>query len=189
MTKNDLEMFRSDCSKFLKESKMHPFFRGSKNLSVTTYKKIKPRKNRKPLDTPQELHDAMDKSFKKKFGWKVRSEGVFCIGDKTQTNYYGKRYIILPIGDDYKFVWSSTIKDFSNELDDRKVYYFDNINNSVLMEPKQYTKIIDEMVNTYKDTDLYGAWSSFNEVSIKCKYYYLIDTNFLSPYRTQLFVM
>jgi hypothetical protein len=35
------------------------------------------RKNRKPLDTPLQIHNYWNNLFQKKFGWKVRSEGVF----------------------------------------------------------------------------------------------------------------
>ena len=40
-------------------------------------RKVIPRVDRQPLDTPKYLHDMMDKIFFDKFGWRVRSSGVF----------------------------------------------------------------------------------------------------------------
>ncbi len=186
ITDEIVEQINRDCSVFLKESKGFPFYRGSKTAKVKTFKKITPRKDRKPLDTPLILHNEINKEFKKQFGWYVRSEGVFCTGDSAQTNYFGDMYIMLPIGS-YKYVWSPSIIDFGVELEYRGVY--NNGSDNIYLEPEQYNKIIEDMVETYRNTDLYGAWKSRNEVSIQCKEYYLIKPSFLDIHRRDIFIV
>jgi len=45
----------------------------------------------------------------------IRSHSIFCTGHEREAKYYGNTYKIAPIGD-YKFIWSSKLKDsYSNE--------------------------------------------------------------------------
>jgi len=76
------------------------------------------RKNRRPMDTPLEIHEMFDKMFKKKYGWEPRSNSIFCTGDIEQAGNYGKPYIIFPIGN-FKYLWNPNIKDlFSNVFEE-----------------------------------------------------------------------
>ena len=112
-----------ECQPFLKEikkmggQKHHFIWRGTDN-TIGDFKRVKPRKNRYPKDTPQELHEKIDSAFYQKFKWYPRSEGVFTSGSKGQAKAYGTRYLFFPVGK-YKFIWSNDIDDlysrFENE--------------------------------------------------------------------------
>jgi uncharacterized protein (UPF0305 family) len=63
-----VDILKRDCKPFIRAKKKGMFlYRGMKNTFVTI-DKIKSRLNRKPRDTPEELHDALDDAFKEKFG-------------------------------------------------------------------------------------------------------------------------
>ena len=66
----------------------------------------KPRTNRTPNDMPPQWHSAYDKFFNNSFGWKARSEGLFCTGRESLADNYGNSvYIIFPTNN-YKYIWS-----------------------------------------------------------------------------------
>jgi hypothetical protein len=68
------------------------------------------RTDRRPSDTKQNVHEYFDKEFNKKFGFKARSNAIFCTGRPSIARSYGNLYCIFPIGK-YNFVWSDDIKD------------------------------------------------------------------------------
>jgi len=187
VTKDELEMFKSDCAYFFKESafpgiggsgKGYPMYRGSKSVNTNSYKVITPRTSRLPKDTPEELHYALDESFNDKFGWNVRSEGVFCTGSGPSTGPYGKIYWVLPIGK-FQYVWSSKIRDLTNTLEEYKIFtYHPRGRSTIDMDSDKYEPILDKIVSTYQDNDLYNGIYSKNEISIKCKKYYMVDPDY-----------
>ena len=121
------------------------------------YFKKETRRFRKPLDTIDEYHEAMDGWFLKKFGWRARSENVlFVYGRKIKNDYY-----VFPIGK-FKFVWSSKVRDATGQfqLDDSGGnpdidYLIKNIEGS-----------------NYSDKNIIAAIKSGNEIMIQCKEYY-----------------
>lgn len=69
------------------------------------------RLDRKPVDTPPDIHKILDDTFDKKFGFRARSNAIFVTGDYYNAEDYGdKVYMIYPIGN-FKFVWSNSIVD------------------------------------------------------------------------------
>jgi hypothetical protein len=82
--------------------------------------KIKPRIDRKPKDMQQIHHDSFNEEFKKKFGWNVRSEGVFVSSNLAEIKQYGETYLFFPIGE-YKFVWSPKIEDLFSYITDELI--------------------------------------------------------------------
>ncbi len=100
----------SECSEILNLYKNTGklLYRGLKYHDSYGY--ITPRDDRRPVDTPKEIHNALDKGFKDKFGWKSRSEGVFVTGDNKMTEIYGDTFIFYPV-DGWKFIWSPDVND------------------------------------------------------------------------------
>jgi hypothetical protein len=188
-----LSMIKKNCKTFLKEVDGF-LYRGS-NKKVFDIEKFKTRKDRRPLGTAQEDHDKLDKLFNKKFGWKARSEGLFCAGDLSTVKQYGKVNLVFPIGD-YKYVWSPKVKDLTLYLEKEKYlkYYkhykrrtegvlftlvkhrFDEYE-ELLNEygNYEYDKFLKETVNKYISKNLSDLIGTKNEVSIKCNYYYLVN--------------
>lgn len=110
----------ADCDeyvKILKKSNTRGKFlwRGT-NDRVKTFKKIKPRKDRIPKDTPEEIHELLDELFKKYHGWKARSEGVFVTSNKSDAYAYGDAYLFFPFNG-YKFLWNSSISDLWSDIE------------------------------------------------------------------------
>lgn len=115
-------MLVKDCKgflvKFLKSQRTSGFrwfWRGT-DKQITEIGKVTARKNRKPKDTPQKLHELLDFMFFKKFGWAPRSEGVFTNPQPGAVMPYGQyAYAFFPIGK-YRFVWSSRVEDLFADM-------------------------------------------------------------------------
>jgi hypothetical protein len=178
-----------DCSYFFdingRPVQSPPLYRGT-NKFIKDYEIITPRKNRKPLDTPIAIHRELDKLFKKKFGWKARSEGVFVTGKRSSASEYGQPYIVLPIGK-FKYVWSPYIYDLHSKLVNTGVIYAKGNKSKVIMEKDEYMPILEELVGKYKDNDLDTAIHVGNEISMKCDKYYIINENYLDIAYGELF--
>jgi hypothetical protein len=178
-TTNDLQflvnMIRSDCKPFLKEMKKAGQFlyRGyndpnditwSFNKDKIQYFKKVVRKDRKPRDMYQSVHEKLDKLFMEKFGWKVRSNSLFCTGDRTIALGYGALFIVFPIGK-FRYVWSPEIYDMWTWLRRH-------------MSSRKYKSSVPDFelaVSTYRDNDFAVAVKSNNEIAINCKKYYMIS--------------
>ena len=102
----------------------------------------------------------MDKLFVEKFGWKPRSEGVFC-GTEGQALMYGNLYSVWPL-DAFKFVWSPSVRDM-----------FVDVIWPYKRNPEATN--LQTIVNTYTDSDLKHAIRSAGEISLHCKSYYAIN--------------
>lgn len=93
--------------------------RGMKVVKMQPFKEAV-RKDRKPRDTPIQIHDATNKYFGKKYGFKARSQGMFAKGGEPNgggdVSEYGYRYAVFPIGK-YKYLWSPDVEDLINEID------------------------------------------------------------------------
>lgn len=68
------------------------------------------RQDRLPKHTKPIVAELFDKILYKTFGWKPRSEGLFCSGNLDDVSYYGAEKIIFPIGN-YKMLWSQKVND------------------------------------------------------------------------------
>ena len=73
------------------------------------------RTDRIPLDTPKEISRLTDDVFEHIFGWRPRSQGMFCSGSRTQTEDYGKTYQVIPIGE-LKYIWSPKVADMMTSI-------------------------------------------------------------------------
>lgn len=75
------------------------------------------RKDRKPKDTHEGVSRIIDDMFYDKFGFRPRSQGLFCFGMSSKNPFlddiidFGQSYVIFPIGN-FKFIWSPQIDDF-----------------------------------------------------------------------------
>lgn len=110
-----IETLEHDCSEIISVYKKANGFlyRGSKK-SIKMYDYITPRPDRQPKDTPQIYHDMIDDIFKKKYGWRARSEGVFASGE-VMAKEYGKAYLFFPVNG-YKYLWSEKIQDLYSDV-------------------------------------------------------------------------
>ena len=186
---NDLlAMLERDCAPFLNESKHRGLLRrGMKASSFGGAKKVtdpftgkelyfwenKVRKDRQPRDFSTAQHKELDEWFLKNHGFKARSEGLFCFGDRAKnhvTAEYGQLYFIFPIGE-FEYVWSPQIADLYVEgLQNGMNHYPDDATDE---EKEKYSPIELFMRGyTYKTTGLEKAVVGSNEIMIKCDKYY-----------------
>jgi hypothetical protein len=153
--RNFIRTVSRDCGQIIREMRTNVLFRGIFDHGFIL-ERI-PRGDREPLDTPKEIQEKMDAAFKKKFGWKVRSEGVFCTIDLDTAYGYGfTPYVIFPT-DGYKFVYSKRVQDLSMKIEE-------------FLE----TKTFDQIADLYTDKNLIEVPDS-HEISIKCKKYHAIS--------------
>jgi len=122
---------------------------------------IKVRKDRHPKDMSIVNFEKFNAYFQEKFNYKARAEGLFTTSNDTMAANYGKEYIILPVGDDWKMIWSPKVKDL----------YVDSLN----------TKYVDQykLMKSYIIGQEEKALMSGNEVMIvNCDEYYVINNTY-----------
>jgi len=117
-----LDTLENDCKPFiqeLKKSGKEVLWRGT-HAHTKTLIRLTPRMDRTPTDTPRGVHDELNKRFKKKFGWRVRGEGVFATSSFTNAADYGIPYMIFPVGK-YEYVYNPNVEDLWRSLEDEYV--------------------------------------------------------------------
>jgi len=172
---NVIKILVSSCQPFLKEIKNGRngfLYRGKNSYSAASIERFSSRIDRKPKDMSALNHDILDELFEKKFGWKSRSEGVFCSGHPSIAARYGSIYIFFPIGE-YKYLWSPEIKDLFDRVRMKSWSWLEKGTREVRVAER--LENLRGMVDTYKDNDLKEAMYSGNEISVKCKTFYLVD--------------
>ena len=93
-----IEKLKSDCSIYLNDIKRQDDILLSGRNSKEKFFERDVRKNRRPKDTPIEIHNIFDNHFQKKTGIRLRSNSLFCANDKDIAQGYGRPYYIFPIG-------------------------------------------------------------------------------------------
>jgi len=160
-------------------------YRGTYN-NINPYQIINRRTDRKPRDMPKQLHYDLDEAFKKKFGWKARSAGVFTTSKKRDAEEYGDAYIFIPIKP-YKILWSPKIFDLFTVIDGKGHFLTDNDRNILVRydemessdnEHEYYIEVIDKLINTYTDKNIKQAILSKNEIMFDCNSYILFDEEY-----------
>jgi hypothetical protein len=140
------------------------------------------RKDRRPTDMSQEISDDIDRSFVEKFGYPLRSSGVFC----TKSHDFASRYVhdglspflFFPVGD-YKYYWSENIVDLYAEVWRENWYMYmdaelsgddpDKALKDIVLDreigPEEYETIkdnFDEVLEGYRD-EYRNIYKSFIE--------------------------
>jgi len=161
-----LDIIEKDCKPFLadwRKLKTDKFILSGRS-DVVYFKKKQVRKNRKPMDTPLNMHLLMDDWFYEKFGIRSRSNAVFCSFDETTASVYGYAFLIFPIGK-YKAVSSKIIEDLFNAIS--------AIRRKGHKEEKALGKELTKTLNIGNYTDKLTYHE--NEIMVTCKEYYVID--------------
>lgn len=187
-----------ECKPFLNTSKGYSLWRGMRNKERIG--KFKVRKDRKPLDTPADVHKEFDSIFKKHFGWHARSSGLLTSGDKAVAGSYGTLYQVFPIGK-FRFLWSKSVHDlygmYVEFMTKQGLMYagggdwkfFKGVNLKLVKSDNMYLgkkelavyqnkvfKQLDDLIKKeYNDKNLDKAINSRNEIMIDCKEYYALQ--------------
>lgn len=190
ITDADINKIRKDCYPYIswqrnqKETK--PLYRGRNKLPNAVNLKTR-RKDRKPLNTRRVVSDLFDDMLMEKFGWRPRAEGVFTIGKYSYASLYGTPQLFFPVGK-YRYVWNTKYDDLFLTPEMGK------INKELLVksadDPNDFTGNYDwkdekskdlarieiqKLVDDCKDTGLYDAITTGNEVMFDCDRYYMVN--------------
>lgn len=195
-----LEKIKRECSDIysLYQRTSKYFYRGMSE-DREYFEKIVPRKDRKPKDINIEIHKYLDEQFYKIFGWRPRTEGVFCTSDIVSTETYSSHAHIIFPKDGFKYIWSPEIDDLHSYLGPIKFEYSDLVlvtkkgheaeeeeirkkyktkKEYVDFLNKKYKErtiqLLQETVLKYKEMDINKVLISGNEIMIKCNYYYAV---------------
>jgi hypothetical protein len=109
------KLIKDNCKEFLNESEGKVLYRGY-HSGIKYWEDKRVRDNRYAKDTPQEVSDAIDDEFDGNFGWRPRSEGLFCTGDAHFAGGYGTIYTVW-FTDGYQYIWSDNVRDLYQEID------------------------------------------------------------------------
>ena len=193
----------AECKPFLNASKGYSLYRGM--YKKPALGKLKVRKDRKPLDTPLDVHKEFDKIFTKIFGWPARSSGLLTTGDKTVAGSYGNAYQVFPIGK-FRFLWSSNVHDLYGRYVEFMTHkglsyagggdweYFKDSKQRIVTPGSMYLskkelavhqkdvfkQLNDLIKKEYSDKKLDRAILSRNEIMIDCKEYYAIQEVYIN---------
>ncbi len=180
------QLLYKNCMPYLKDinfSKNFPFLYSGRKKSKIWFKG-RVRKDRKPKDTPKEIHNMLDNAFQKKFGIKARSQSLFTSFYINQTTPYGNSYIIFPIGN-YEILWNPKIIDLTDKLGNYSYKkfkkgliqaYYEIEDEKEKAEWFSYIKEIieKEIVPEYKKGNLKQASKYKSEIMLICNEYYAI---------------
>ena len=185
------DLLMNDCDYFLNESSQQGVLvRGMKSFKGqamsmphprdlksddVTFSEIIVRQARSPTDTPIKTHEMLDAWFNDHFGFKARSQAVFCMGGSERgvraISNYGRPHIVMPIGK-FKYVWSPIVDDLYARTAgiawDRD---YDENDEDNYAEPE---KMIDKFMSAHNYTDkrLDAAVVQRYEIMIACSKYY-----------------
>lgn len=133
----------------------------------------KVRQNRAPRDTHPDVSELLDQLFEKKFGWKPRSQGLFCYGRRAKhlVGTYGTVYAIMPMGK-FKYLWNPEVKDLT--LSSAKVFSQQGIR--IRNVDDEYSEaeldrmkpFLESIVNGYRENELLTAIRTTSEIMIGC---------------------
>lgn len=115
----DLSQFIEECYPALQDTKKNAYtflYSGRRSSDTVIRKQV--RKNRRPMDTPDEIHDLLNEEFKNKFGVKARAQSIFAVPEGDVT-FYGEPFFLFPAGKKYMYIWSDQVKDLFAHLGDK----------------------------------------------------------------------
>jgi len=200
-----IAMIKEDCKPVLKEIKKAKklIWRGAK-IQNSLITRRRTRMNRKPLNTNIEIHEILDQLFKKKFGWRARSQSITGTSNEDSALMFGDRpYLLFPIGE-YEVIWRKNIGDFiqviplwvedffemkagKSKNDIRRIIeiWSRGILKGIDADDPDVEKIL--LVKIKKDLEyevskctsgkLSQALKGRHELMFKCKEYYLVEGN------------
>lgn len=142
--------------------------------------------NRKPLDTPQEDHDALNSFMQREYEHPFRN-GLFATGADHVAAGYGdtdEPYAIFPIGK-FDILWHRDIGDTWNDFFDSPAYYEYKHVEKIPLDELVY-KMFEEYYGPYEEGDLQEAIDSGMEIMIWVKEYYYMRAEFLPGFEAWL---
>jgi len=154
---------QAECKPFLKDIRgaAGTLFRDdTKNRNKPVWKKVT-RTDRRPLDTPLELHNMLDDFFLEKFGWRARSNALFCWPLRFISGFISGKWLVFPAGN-YKYIWSNKAVDIFADT-----YSFNDFKRN--------------FSDSYTDKNIKKSMIYEHELMVNCKYSYLARVELMEP--------
>lgn len=180
------ELLEHFCEPFIRQSKSRGLLKRGMTLSLEGEKSVAdpydeegassriyywervPRRDRNPRDLSAGLHKEIDQWFNEKFGFKARSQAVFCVGERGNVNEYGDLYYIFPMGE-FQYAWSPEVRDLFAVRSHEMLDYPEDVTDA---EKEKYTPLEYFMEGLdYTNDDLDKAVVARHEVMLKCDKY------------------
>ena len=196
-----IETLQKECKPFLREIRnctSRYLIRGKKT-EISTFRKIKRRKDRKPMSMAPKYMEFLDNVFEKVFGWRPRTTGVFAEFSKTIKSGYGEPYFIFPIGK-FRYIYSNDVEDLF--LDDfikapvtwhpwkNEIVFNDKIvsrmYSSQELEDMSKEEVMEDWIkNAFKNKNLCKAKNGY-EIMFDCDQYYLVNPKYYETLQQEL---
>lgn len=145
--------------------------------------------DRRPKNTPERVHNAVNNWFEQRFGHPWRN-GIFTTGKRSVASNYGNVYVCLPIGQ-FEFLYSPAVVDLFallrdhpyastlNDSDEKIKEYLNKLDNATFVHGNQSE--LSKLENAIDSLKEVMVWP--NQVSPK---YYLISEEKFAEIRAQL---
>lgn len=179
-TERALAQVERQCADFIQElGAQFGLWRGfNRRFSLPDDHKLAVPEDRKPLDTEREIHHAMDDWFFDNFGFRARSNAVFCTGSENAALAYGNVHAIYPIGK-YEYVWSPEVEDTLHLNEEARQLLMriegrERRKLSVAEWRERKAEIIIDILekSRYTGSGLKQAVKSHHEIMLHCDHYY-----------------
>lgn len=139
-------------------------YRGVRSSPINVYAFRQPvRRDRRPKDSTELAHKAMDAMIASVGGVANRSNAVFCSFDKGLTFEYGETMAAIPIGQ-FNYTWSPIMGDwYDEEASNRRFSYFlkdeiSPVNDAMEKRYQERVRVLkDRVTRAEGDVDLYVA--------------------------------
>lgn len=172
-----MAFIQQNCQPYIKEHPdfmSYPLYRGMSPRGDVSIQTI--RQDRKPLSSNQYIHQVYDEAMKRAGLTAIRSNSIFCTGNKNAAMGYGDVYVIFPIGD-FKYSYTTEYRDLYTafgRIARRGFFRFKNINTILTrVEAKKLTN--DDLPSDITEISLKDLNENFKLDWYKI--YDLIDSN------------
>jgi len=197
------EFVEQNCATFLSEiggiQNINKFslYHGTK-LRLAPARLLTVRKNRTPIDTPEDTQELIDDWFEKRTGIRFRESSVFATGNPANAEAYGSLSVMFPVGK-FNYAWSPVYDDLTSSLEifmtkngtayleDEYDTYSDIIyTDSAGMEFNKHDVTNPKLINLFMvqgmfkvNKNLRDAIISNNEITLDCNQAIIVDYNWL----------
>lgn len=189
-TEEWISAVKKNCSRTLKDIKVgkNVMFRREAAISplLIPFGKRTARKDRRVMDTPGAVSKAADDAFEEIFGWKPRTQGLFCwvVTKKSGETLSDANYLVIPTND-YEAVYSRNMEDFyldfKSEIE--AIYGIDTKEKSANYLAKYITPEALKSMG-YKNKNVFrasmGTAGQF-EASVRASRFYLVNAMIPNP--------
>jgi hypothetical protein len=152
--------FLANCSESVSEmKKANRFLYRGVNRPVSTIFVGASRGDRRNMGTPDDVQETLDDYLSGNDFSALRSNSIFCTGDRMDAGGYGDEYLIFPING-FNFTWNLKIHDFTLWLEEKEIWSFE-----------EYLDNHPSFINSFRQTDLASAIRSKHEIMISGSYY------------------